>query len=91
MQRLVVRLEALGDRLQSLELSQETDQRNQQVRLTHADRKMEEAITVAQNSLTQVRMMVRIYFQSSNSHLPSSRFSSAPPDLKIRSGTLSWL
>lgn len=51
---MVVRLEALGDRLQSLELSQEADQRNQQVRLTHADRKMEEAITVAQNSLTQV-------------------------------------
>ena len=58
----MVRLEALGDRLQSLELSQEADQRNQQVRLTHADRKMEEAITVAQNSLTQVGLELRIYF-----------------------------
>ena len=62
--RITSRLSALGDRLRSLELSLEADQRSQQASQLHSDRKLDEVITVAQNSLAQVRFSARVLYST---------------------------
>lgn len=55
-QRLLSRISELADRLQTLQHSLETEQRSAQTAQTHFDRKVDEAVAVAQNSLTQVQL-----------------------------------